>query len=114
MAGTNIRFDGVHLSMNDVNGWSNELVNVGDNMIVQINDATNICAGAIRWNTTQNESIVHIKNSRVWTTVEEPADLFDAANSTGNLRCIVENCYQHHSYALLNSGTLYNEVLAGT
>lgn len=112
--GSNITFRGIQLSTNEVGAWDNELINVGENMIVQIDDATNLCAGAIRWNTSSNKSIIHIRNSRVWTDVSAVADLFDTANSTGNLRCIVENCYQNGTYALLNSGTLYNEILAGT
>lgn len=112
--GSNIIFRGLQLSTNEVGAWDNELINVGENMIVQIDDATNLCAGAIRWNTSSNKSIIHIRNSRVWTDVSAPADLFDTANSTGNLRCIVEMCYQHATYTLLNSGTLYNQVLAGT
>ena len=111
--GANVTFRGVHLSTNEIGAWDNEVVNVGENMIVQIDDCTNLCADSIRWNTTSNKSIIHIRNSRVWTDVTAVADIFDTANSTGNLRCIVENCYQHGTYALLNSGTLYNEILAG-
>jgi hypothetical protein len=113
-AGSKIYFDGVHLSFNSPALWTNELVNVSDNMLVKITDANNLCANAIRWNTLQGQSIVHIQNSHVWSNVSEAADLFDTANSTGNLLCIVENCYEYDCSDLLNGGTIYKEFLAGT
>lgn len=112
--GSNIIFRGVHLSTNEVGAWDNELINVGENMIVQVEDCTNLCEDAIRWNTTGSTSIIHIRHSRVWTDVSAVLDLFDVANSVGDLRCIVENCYQHNTSTLFNSGTFYNTVLTGT
>lgn len=112
--GSKVRFDGVHLSMNDPGGWSNELINVGDNMRVRLNDVSHLCAGAIRWNTTTSKSSIHIRGCDVWSNVEEVVDLLDPSESTGSLRVIVENCYLDGTYNLLNSGTLFNEIRTGT
>ena len=112
--GANINFRGVQLSTNDVTGWDNEVLTVGENMIVQLEDCTNLPAGAIRWKTTSNKSILFIRNCRVWTDVSAVTDLLDYGNSDGNLRVIVELCFQHNTYTLLNGGTFYNEIAVGT
>lgn len=106
-------FDGVHLSMNGADVWDNPGIHVGDNMVVVINNGLNIPANFVSWDTSSNESVVIFNNPKVYTNVSQASDIFKTSGSSGNLRCIVNMGFQYNTYALLNTGTLYNEVLAG-
>lgn len=107
-------YDGVHLSMNDADVWDNPGIHVGDNMVVVVNNACNLPANFVSWATTGNESVIIFNNPKVYTNVSQASDIFKTSGSTGNLRCIVNMGTQYNTYALLDTGTLYNEVLAGT
>lgn len=106
-------FDGVHLSMNGSDVWDNPGIHVGTNMTVVVNDICNLPANFVSWNCGSNESTIIFNNPKCYTNVSAPADIFKTSGSVGRLRCIVNTGFQYSTDTLLNSGTLYNELLTG-
>jgi len=103
-------YDGVH---HPNEAAPNPGIHVGDNMVVVVNDFLNLPANYVSWNCAGNKSVIIFNNPKVFTDVSAPADIFKTSGSVGNLRCIVNTGFQYSTYALLNSGTLYNQVLTG-
>ena len=106
-------FDGVHLSMNGSDVWDNPGIHVGTNMTVVVNDICNLPANFVSWNCGSNESTIIFNNPKCYTNVSAAADIFKTSGSVGRLRCIVNTGFQYSTDTLLNSGTLYNELLTG-
>jgi hypothetical protein len=105
-----VHFDGVHLPPDT---WTNSGIHVGDNMTVVVDNIVNLPPNFVTWDTITNTSCVIFNNPKAYTSLTTPADIFDLSNSIGNLRCIVNTGFQYDTYTLFNSGTLYNEILAG-
>lgn len=108
-----VTFDGVHLSMNGSDVWDNPGIHVGTNMTVVVNDICNLPANFVSWNCGSNESTIIFNNPKCYTNVSAAADIFKTSGSVGRLRCIVNTGFQYSTDTLLNSGTLYNELLTG-
>jgi hypothetical protein len=95
-----IVFDGLHL------GWSSSIpashkFKIADRTTLQVRNSKNIHANYFRWTTTLSKSLIVVENCRLFG-VSSAADLFDAANSTGQCRCIVRNCYFDDTNTVVN------------
>jgi hypothetical protein len=103
-----IVFDGLHIGHN-LPIPTAHMFNISNSTSLRVDNSRGLRPGVFRWNTTTNQSLIVVENTRVGFGLTSPDQLFDVTNSNGSCRCIVRNCLLDGTNTILN----YDAVLTG-